>query len=79
MELPVIIVFPEQVGAAELIENGRNGFVAESEEEALAYVDMLAADPDLRKSIGAAARQTMVSLMQEQEKAILSFYLGKSV
>jgi tetratricopeptide (TPR) repeat protein len=79
MELPVIILFPDQVGTAELIENGRNGFVAESDEDALAYVDMLAADPDLRASIGAAARQTVVSLMQEQERAIVSFYLGKSV
>jgi len=74
MGLPVV-VFGERVGAAELIEHGRNGFIVETEEEALACIGQLANDPDLRRAIGEAARSTIIRLMESQTGAMLDFYL----
>lgn len=75
MELPVV-VFPEQCGAAELIEHGENGFLVHGEAEALAIVERLRADRNLRQRIGAAARQTLLDLLQRQEPSLLDFYRG---
>lgn len=74
MGLPVVL-FGERVGVAELIEHGRNGFIVETEEEALACIGQLADDPDLRRATGEAARATLVELMEAQTGAILEFYL----
>lgn len=74
MSLPVVL-FGERVGVAELIEHGRNGFIVETEEEALACIGQLADDPDLRRAIGEAARTTLVEIMKAQTGAILNFYL----
>lgn len=74
MGLPVVL-FGERVGVAELIEHGRNGFIVETEEEALACIGQLADDPDLRRATGEAARATLVELMKAQTGAILEFYL----
>jgi hypothetical protein len=63
MELPVI-AFPEQCGVAELIEHGRNGYLVNSETEAIQFVDRLSADVALRERIGSAARATVVELMR---------------
>ena len=74
MGLPVI-VFREGVGAAELIEHGREGFLVDTEVEALACIDWLAANPDARTAVGAAARRRVSAVMQDQEGRILAYYL----
>ncbi len=74
MALPVI-VFAERVGLAELIEHGRNGFLVETEAQALACVRELHRDPALRQAIGAAARATIVGTMAAQRQALLDFYV----
>jgi glycosyltransferase involved in cell wall biosynthesis len=74
MELPVI-VFGRDVGVAELIEHGRDGFLVETEEEALACLDRLADSPALRQSVGQAARRKVLAVLEKQEKHILDFYL----
>lgn len=75
MELPVL-VFPEGCGCAELITHGENGFLVSSEAEALEIIERLRADPDLRRRVGAAARQTIVDLQRRQEPDIVAFYRG---
>jgi len=75
MALPVV-VFGEDCGYAELIEDGRNGFLVASEAEACARIDALHADPALRIRLGEAARATMLDLMQRQQRALLDFYLA---
>jgi glycosyltransferase involved in cell wall biosynthesis len=74
MALPVI-VFAERVDGAELIEHGQNGFVVASEPEALTVIRELQRDPGLRRSIGAAARATIVATMEVQRGALREFYL----
>lgn len=63
MELPVI-AFPEHCGVAELIEHGRNGYLVDTEAEAIEFVDRLSADAALRERIGRAARATVVELVR---------------
>ncbi|WP_169337291.1 glycosyltransferase [Rudaea cellulosilytica] len=75
MELPVII-FPEQCGCAELIVHGENGFLVASETEAFEILARLSAEPDLRRRIGSAARQTLVDLQRRQEPELLARYRG---
>ncbi len=74
MSLPVVL-FGEQVGVAELIDQGQNGFLVDTEDEALACIARLAADPELRRAIGAAARATVVRLLEAQSRSMLDFYL----
>lgn len=76
MALPVV-AFGEDCGYAELIEDGRNGFVVSSEAEACARIDELHADPALRMRLGEAARATTLDLMQRQQHTLLAFYLGR--
>jgi glycosyltransferase involved in cell wall biosynthesis len=75
MELPVI-VFPEQCGCAELIVHDENGFLPSSEAEASELIEHLRANPELRRRIGAAARQTIVDLQRRQEPEIIARYRG---
>jgi tetratricopeptide (TPR) repeat protein len=75
MELPVVM-FREQCGIAELIRDGENGFLVDTESQAIETIDRLALDRDLRLRIGAAARAAVVDLMGEQQPRALSFYLG---
>ena len=65
MGLP-IIAFPEQCGVAELIEHGRNGYLVNSESDAMEFVDRLSCNLALRERIGRAARNTVVELMQRE-------------
>jgi glycosyltransferase involved in cell wall biosynthesis len=74
MSLPVV-VFGERVGVAELIEHERNGFVVDTEEEALLCIERLAGNPALGQAMGAAARATLVEVMSMQERTLLEFYL----
>ena len=75
MSLPIVL-FGEQVGVAELIDHGENGFLVDSEEEALVCIARLAADPELRQAIGAAARATVCRILEAQGDAMLDFYLS---
>jgi len=75
MELPVII-FAEDCGGAELIEHGENGFLVDSEADALACIDRLQADPELRVRLGHAARATIVELAQRQAADLPDYYVG---
>lgn len=75
MELPVI-VFAKDVGVAELIEHGTDGFLVETEAEALACLDRLAASPALRQSVGRAARRKVLATLDRQQARMLDFYLG---
>ncbi len=74
MALPVI-VFNENVGIAELIEHGKNGYLVDTEDQALAHVRELQHDPLLRRAIGAAARATMIATMRSQQQSLLDCYL----
>jgi len=78
MELPVIM-FARDVGVAELIEHGRDGFLVETEEEALTCLDRLAASPELRQSVGQAARRKVLAILDSQQARIVDFYLGAGV
>jgi len=75
MQLPVI-VFSGDCGYAEIIDDGENGFLVADEAEALACIERLQADPDLRARLGTAARATVVARMRVQESAMLGYYLG---
>ncbi len=75
MELPVI-VFAEQCGVAELIRHGENGFLVDTEVQAIEVIEHLAGDPVLRRRIGLAARATIVEVMQRQHSQMFEYYLG---
>lgn len=75
MELPVIM-FAKDLGVAELIEHGKDGFLVETEEEALDCLDRLAASPELRQSVGQAARRKVMATLDRQNARMLDFYLG---
>jgi tetratricopeptide (TPR) repeat protein len=77
MALPVI-VFRDGVGVAELIDDGRDGFLVDTEEEAYVCVDRLAEDGELRMRVGSAARDKVVDVMRDQERRILAYYLGST-
>lgn len=74
MELPVIL-FSRDVGVTELIDHGKDGFLVETEEEALECLDRLAASPELRKSVGQAARRKVLATLGGQQERIPDFYL----
>jgi glycosyltransferase involved in cell wall biosynthesis len=74
MALPVVVF--SGPGATELIESGTNGFVVESEAEALRTVNLLADSPELRRQVGDAARRTIIDAMNAQEGEIVRFYLN---
>lgn len=78
MELPVIL-FAKDLGVAELIEHGKDGFLVETEEEALECLDRLAASPELRHSMGQAARHKVSAILGDQQARIPQFYLGLPV
>lgn len=77
MELPVI-AFGERLGIAEIIEHGVNGFIVSTEAEALAILTDLAADPSLRATVGARARETLVRMAAEQGERSIAFYRGRA-
>ena len=75
MEFPVIM-FAKDLGVAKLIEHGKDGFLVETEEEALDCLDRLAASPELRQSVGQAARRKVMATLDSQNARMLDFYLG---
>ena len=71
--LPVI-AFEDRLGVAELIQHGINGFLVRSEAQALDLVDALASDPELCRTVGAAARESMLNLRSLQLERVVAFY-----
>jgi len=51
----------------EIIENGVNGFMSNDEQELKTSIQKLLADPDLRKSVGEAARKTILEKFSEEK------------
>jgi len=74
MSLPVI-VFGEDCGIAELISDGQNGFLVDTEAQALQVLDSLRTDASLARRIGSAARETIERVMQQQSSTLTDFYL----
>ena len=63
-------------GYAEVIETGRNGFLFESEQDALAILLRLKDDATFRRAIGMAARESVLRLYSaERRREIADFYL----
>ena len=73
MQLPVI-VFGDQIGFADVIEHGVNGYRVSTEREALEIIAQLAASAELRARIGQRAREAIARLATDQEKRTVSFY-----
>ena len=72
--LPVLL--ERRTGASSAIEHGRNGFIFDSEDEAFSIITRLREDPELRRSVGEAARATAVEIMSsETRRTIQEFYL----
>jgi glycosyltransferase involved in cell wall biosynthesis len=58
------------------IEHGKNGFLFDSSDEALALVRQLKDDPGLRAMIAASARQTLEAMYSPAERAkVIQYYL----
>lgn len=72
-QLPVI-VFGDQIGFADVIKHGSNGFRVSTEAEAMTIIAQLAASVDLRNCVGQRARETMVQLAADQTQRTLRFY-----
>jgi glycosyltransferase involved in cell wall biosynthesis len=72
--LPVLI--ERRTGASSAIDDGRNGFIYDGEDEAFEIIMRLREDRALRQSAGEAARETAVQIMSvEARRAIHDFYL----
>lgn len=56
------VVCSNRGGYAEVVENGRNGFLFDTEAEAFETIQRLRSDASLRRAIGRAARETVESL-----------------
>jgi glycosyltransferase involved in cell wall biosynthesis len=70
------VVCHESGGYAEVIEHGRNGFLFESQREALEILLLLKEDPALRERVGREARRTAEELFSEVVRSeIVEFYL----
>ena len=77
-ELPVVC--HKLGGYAEMIEHGRNGFLFDTNHEALAILQGLRDDPGLRERAGKAARETVQALYAPAvQQAIFDFYVRGSV
>jgi glycosyltransferase involved in cell wall biosynthesis len=73
-ELPVVA--GHAGGYSELIEHGKNGFLFDTHVEAAQYLDTLRADPELARSIGRAARSTVVGRFgHDHRERVCGFFL----
>jgi glycosyltransferase involved in cell wall biosynthesis len=73
-ELPVVC--HNRGGYTEIIEHGSNGFLFETQQEALEILLALKEDPALRQAIGKAARKTAEELFSALVRSeIVKFYL----
>jgi glycosyltransferase involved in cell wall biosynthesis len=72
--LPVVV--HANGGYAQVIRHGKNGFLFHRDEEALELIQKLHNSPELRKIIGANARQTILDLCSKDGfKRHVQFYL----
>lgn len=63
-------------GYADYIENGVNGYLFDTNEEAMGIVKKLRSDPSLRRKIGDAARKTMEKTYSSSyERRLVDFYV----
>ena len=67
---------PQSGGYAEWIDDSRNGFLFETQQEALEILLMLKEDPALRERVGREARRTAEELFSDAVRSeIVEFYL----
>ena len=70
------VVCHESGGYAEIIEHGRNGFLFDTQEEALEILLRLKEDRELRETVGREARRTAEGLFSSAVRSeIVQFYL----
>ena len=70
------IVAHSSGGYAKIINSGTNGFLFNTEQEALAIIERLQADPPLRWKVGEQARLTAERVLNEDAKSeIIDYYL----
>ncbi|MFK4871848.1 glycosyltransferase family 4 protein [Novosphingobium sp. ZW T3_23] len=70
------VVTDRTSGASSVIENGLNGLLFDTTEEAYDLIMRLKADAALRQTLGEAARQTAESLLSDEVRAgVQAFYL----
>ena len=75
MACGVPVVVESRVGASKHIEQGINGFIANTDAEVISAVERLRDDPALRASISAAARRTIAQAhTPEHTRAMVDFY-----
>ncbi len=76
MGLPVVA--HREGGYRDWLQHGENGFLFDTEPEALACIEALRRDPALRARIGAAARRTATEIFSTRaQRELLRFYLGR--
>jgi glycosyltransferase involved in cell wall biosynthesis len=76
MACGLAVVCHKRGGYAEWIEDGRNGFLFDTQQEALEIVLKLKEDPALRERVGKAARRTAEELFSDAVRSqIVAFYL----
>ncbi len=76
MGLPVVA--HREGGYRDWLRHGENGFLFDTEPEALACIEALRRDPALRARIGEAARRTAIDIFSTRaERELVRFYLGR--
>jgi len=71
------VVAHQNGGYSEWITHGKSGFLFDTQQEAMELLLKLKRNPELRKAIGAAARETMeATYSAEATEEIVNFYLG---
>ena len=72
--LPVVV--HANGGYAQLIRHGENGFVFHRDDEAIQHIRDLANSPALRRTVGTAARETVLELLSDEAfRRYIDFYL----
>ena len=66
------VVCHESGGYARIIDHGRNGFLFDTQQEALEILLMLKEEPELRETIGRAARATAEELFSSAVRSELA-------
>src|SRR5918997_2156919 len=76
MACGLLVVCHNRGGYTEWIDDGRNGFLFDTQQEALEILLKLKEDPALREAVGRAARQTAEELFSDAVRSqIVEFYL----
>jgi glycosyltransferase involved in cell wall biosynthesis len=76
MACGLAVVCQNRGGYAEVIEHGRNGFLFETQQEALQILLGLKEDPALRERVGKEARRTAEELFSgDRRSELVEFYL----